>query len=324
MKHFLIPILHVCIICNIMLFLGCSDDKIEENKEFSVSPIIGDTEKIGLTITVNAGEPITFNFKGHPDLVVFYSGEKGHEYSKKDVGVSSSMLNFNATPQYGIIPGTLNVYLSTTFEGLSGDNKKNDSIAIVTAEWIDITEQCDLPTKSGENRDVSIILDEYIGENLTIAFNYLTTQNTQTQPKWTIAGLHVQNTLLDGNIEILKAKDLGFKPIDMLAEKNPYKDDGGQGTWDLRNIANDTNPFFVMPSSPVGAPLNNDWLISGPIELSGPATGIELKNLSSYEYSYLNPGVYVATFVAKYSNDISDKEVIRQFVVKVIETNSQT
>lgn len=317
---FIVPILSVFIL------IGC-ENPLKEDVLFNVTPKVDGKTVASETVNVSAGTPVIFNFSGNADFITFYSGETGHEYAKKDLfqipmeQVSSS-LEFDVKPQYGIIPNTLSVYLSTTMQGLLGNNKATDSVTIENEKWINITEQVNLPTKSNQKVSVSVPLNEYLGKKLTLAFHYKTDQNSATQPTWLLLNLRIKNALNSGEISEIPPTSMGFSAFDMLTD-TPYKNSGGSGIWNL--TVRKINKEIRMQSSPSGAPLNDDWLISNPILINSRAgdTGVVIKKMSidmdSYKYVFNKAGTYTVTFVARNANYKSTSELIKTVQVVVSE-----
>lgn len=317
--------INILIVLFVSTVMWSCEDPLKQQVNFNVNASTDAGAISGTTFNITAGTPVTFNFSGNPDFITFYSGEAGHEYDKRNLLETpaediTSLLKFNAKPQYGVIEGTLKVFLSTSFEGLRGNDKKADSLAIINNQWTDITSLCNLPTVSNGTVDLALPLNDYLGKKLTVAFQYKTDQNTTTQPTWIISGLLIENTIKSsGAISSIKASTMGFQVLDMLAATSPYKNTGGSGTWSLANIATEMR----MQSSPSGALFNNDWLISNPILVnSRPADlGVAIKKIAldvnSYTYAFKTPGTYVVTFLGRNENYKASSEVARQFTVTV-------
>lgn len=313
------------------VFWSCEND-LKQPVKFEVTASTASGALSGNAFSVAPGTPVKFNFTGDPDFITFFSGETGHEYSKRNlletpVNEITSTLKFTAKPQYGVIPGTLKVLLSTNFTGLIGmpvTNKKADSLAVAKEQWINITDACTLPTVSNGTADAAVPLNDYLGKKLTIAFRYKTDQNTGVQPTWIITNLKIENKTTSGAVSSLMAGTMGFKALDMLSTTTPYKNDGGAGFWDLRNVARTSpDPEIRVASSPIGSPINDDWAISNPILInSRPGdTGVGIKKLAidinTYTYTFNTAGTYVVTFVARNANYQASSEIVKEFTVTV-------
>lgn len=319
MKNKILTILIGCFV------LWSCEDALKQPVKFNVTASTDEGTISGDAFVVDSGKTITFNFTGDPDFITFYSGESGHEYVKRNLVETpaeeiTSTLKFNAKPQYGIIEGTLKVYLSTTFEGLRGYDKLTDSLAVIKNQWTDISASCNLPTLNNGTVDVALPLNDYMGKKLTVAFQYITNQNTSTQPTWIISGLQIENTLKSsGAVSAIKASNMGFQALDMLALTAPYKNTGGSGIWNLSNIATEIR----IQSSPSGSSINDDWVISNPLIINSRLTdkGVAIKKMSmdldAYNYTFNKKGKYIVTFLAKNANFESSNELIRQFEITV-------
>lgn len=302
---------------SVALLLFCSSCNKELKEPASIKVKISpDTESAvlhGDTTYVKAGTNVIFNFEGKHDFVTMYSGEPGHVYefrSRTKIGkeyISSSKLKFAITPMYGVIPNTMSVYLMPDFAGLNGKNYKLDSALITDTKWIDITEQCNLPTKSQSTSNVELDVAEYMENPICIAFRYETKQNKEVQPRWDIKGLAIQNEFKDGTSSEVASPSIAFTAFDFLNPANAYKINGGEGMWNLSKN-NLSEMLIQMPSSKAGASVNLDWLISVPMDLSSttPDKGVAIKDITErlpqYKYVYNRPGKYKVTFVANNVN----------------------
>lgn len=309
------------------IFVSC-EDELGKDVEFNVSANTPDNIWDKDTLVVNAGDTIDFHFSGNPDIISFYSGEAGHEYAMRNMTEYPadeiiSELAFSTMPQYGIIPGTLKVYLSTTFTGLLGNDKKADSLAIIKeGVWTDISDLCNLPTETNQTKQAKVSLQEYLGKQLTIAFLYETEINTSTQPTWVITDLQVVNIMKTGGSSAIRAGNLGFTPFDMYNQKTPYTNGTGSGVWNLSNISAATSTMRIQ-SSPSGNPLNQDWLICNPFKINKriPDTAVGVKsmpnNMEDYSYAYKKKGTYTVDFMASRVNYEHSSETVRELYIRV-------
>ena len=311
----------------VIMSLASCENELDRSVHFDVTASTSTGVLTGASFSLDAGTPVTFNFTGDPDFITFYSGETGHEFSKKDllevpVDEITSVLKFDNMPQYGTIPNSLKLYVSTDFTGITGKDKTGDSTMVVNHQWNEISTSANFSTASNTTNKTEINLNEYLGKKLTIAFKYDPQQNIATQPTWVLTDLLIENTLKSsGTTSQIKASAMGFTALDMVS-KTPYKNDGGSGVWDLRNIAKSPSVMRIQ-SSPSNQPINEDWLISYPVVInSRPAdTGVSIKKMSvdleSYEYTFNTPGTFIVTFVARNSNYEHYSEIVKDFTVTV-------
>lgn len=307
------------------LLSSCQDEMTRKvDLGASVSPLTEGLTFRGDTAVVKAGTDVVFQFSGDPDFISFFSGEPGRVYANIDRTavpvneIKQSNLAFKVKPEYGIIPNTLSVYLSDGFSGLKGNDFIADSTAISECNWKDITEQCNLPVKSGTEVDVNIDLLPYLGKEITVAFRYKTDQNKQSQPRWTMTGMNIETDFKDGTSGLLKAEAFAFTAIDFLNKDNdPYAAKGGEGRWDTRKVS-DLNPTIMIASSKADQPMNEDWLVSKPLFVNEttPDTGVAIKDiadvLAHFRYVYTKPGVYKVSFVASNGNYEAFSRVVRE------------
>ncbi len=328
MKNTILKSIVVCgFFTSFLLFAGCTNE-LDKELIFNFEIATAETQTVGDTLVIKKSLPLKFNLSGNYDFLSFYSGETGHEYAKHDIksyakdDINTSVLSFGAMPQYGTIAGTLRVFISESFQGLKLYNSKLDSTTIATHNWVEITEQCNLPTTSAQVLQTSLSLIEYCDKDISLAFLYKTNQNTASQPTWEIRDLKITNTLKNGAISVIKAVDLGFSALDMF---NLNGQTATNGVWNLNNIALITNPVMRIQSSPVGAVMNEDWLISTPSKINRrlPDTAVAIGDIATttetFSYKYSSAGVYNVTFVAKKANLENKSDNTKTLIVKVID-----
>lgn len=316
----------------IFLLIGWASCKNELDQKVSmdVRATAPDAEMDGDTLVIKLNQAVTFNITGNPDFITFYSGEAGHEYSRRNQTqtpvdeIESCNLNFTALAQYGLIPNTLKVFLSTSYEGMIGGNKEADSLRIEKTDWLDITAQCNLPTVSNGTANVSIPLKEYLGKELTVAFLYDPNQNTLAQPTWEMQNIKVANkSKLTGITSDLGAVALGFQAFNMYATGNTayVASPSTPGVWGIKS-----DITLRISSSPVANPIRKGWMISKSLILNSrmPDTGVGIKSMAdnpveTYGHYFEKTGTYTVTFIAKNANFEYSSEVKHELYIKVIE-----
>lgn len=321
-------IFYITLIC--FALLQSCDNELKQEVVFDVIPY-ADNAIIDENTVIKVNTPITFSLHGNPDFITFYSGELGRLYDGKDKfeiptdEIETSELNFENLAQYGrSIPGTLKVYLSTEFNGLLGNDKVKDSLAIENAEWIDITNQCNLAQVTQERKKTVLSLKDYLGKKLTIAFQYITSNSLDVQPTQEIIDLHISNLMKNKSVATINAISMGFSPIDLLSNTNPYIFTGNLPNWNTAFLTS-VPPRMRVQSSVAGSNLNNDWLISSPIKINfrEADVGMQIKNianpLDSYQYTYSEPGEYTVTFVARNMNYKYSSNIVKKIIIKIEE-----
>lgn len=307
------------------LLSSCQDEmtrKVELSA--SVSPSTEGVTFRGDTAVVKAGTDVIFQFKGDPDFISFFSGEPGHVYANIDrtavpvEEIQKSTLTFNAKPQYGIVTNTLSVLISDNFKGMKGNDFDADSLTLETTKWIDVTDQCNFPSKSGQEVSVEINLLPYIGKELTFALRYKPDQNKEVQPRWDLTGLNISTEFKDGTSGLLKAEAFAFTALDFKNKaNNPYAATGGNGRWDTRKVS-EVTPLILMGSTPKTEALNEDWLVSKPLFINEttPDLGVAIKDISDvlphFRYAYYKPGKYKVSFVASNGNYQAFSRIVKE------------
>jgi len=321
----------------ILTFLAGCEGALEEKVKFDLTVSSEGSSMIKDTVVVKKSTNVQFNFSGNPDFITFYSGEAGHEYSKKNLTESpvdeiNSKLEFSVKTQYGnvaTVEGSLKVYLSTEFSGLLKNNKQKDSVNVEQTAWVDITEVCGIPQKNGVTSGLlTLPLNDYLGKRLTLAFLYSPKNNTAAQPVWEIYNLKIVNSdkVTEETVGQVQAKDFGFTPLDMTALTDAYKTvtNNTEGVWNISNAGASTS-LIRIHSSGAGKALHKDWLISNPIIINArtPDSGEGIKTitgrLDSYTHQYSKTGVYTVTMIGRKDNFETSSEIIKEVVIKVID-----
>ena len=334
---------YILLLFSLVLITSCSNT-LDEKVKFDVDALVDDV--VVETVVVKKNQPVKFQFDGNSDFITFYSGEDGHDYDLKDknefnIEDISARLEFKAVAQYGDPLDIMKVFLSTKFPGLDKKNKDVDFTNLNNKEnWIDITDQCKLPKKANwENNEpvelTSISLDEYIDENVTIAFLYNPFNPKAVQSVYEIQDLKIITTNKKTGVESeIGASTMAFVPFDIQEyhkeDGKPYKvaqKPGEGGTWYLNKLS-EASSALRMPSSKApedGVSFNEDWLISNPQKMNTRITdkGVSLKTVhtavSEYTYVYENTGEYNVAFVATNANFDHHSRVIKRIKITVTE-----
>jgi hypothetical protein len=316
-----------------LLFFTACENGLEKNiTSFDVTAASVGSTWSGDTLIVKKATAVDFTFAGDADLITFFSGETDHKYSEDNLNrisenlISNSRLQFLNTPTDGIIPGTLKVYISTTFNGLVKNNKVLDSTAVVTHNWVDITDSCKLSSTSGIASSSVYSLKKYMNERLrlTVAFKYKTDQNTAVQPSWSIKDFKIVCKYTAGDSLLFRAVGMGFTPLDMYNYTTAYANSSSKaGSWNTGGFIASPSELKILKSD-VGTAMHEDWLISNPIVVNGrtPDTGLPVKPISNvvdnYQYKFSTAGVYTTSFLAQKVNYVSADKVLKNIIIKVI------
>ena len=244
--------------------------------------------------TFKVGEPVRFHFSGNPDFIIFYSGEKGNDYAYKDTDrITDSEMTFS--------------FSTTTTAGTAGN--PNPSHVPV----------CYSALLSG---DVNVT--EYFSDPETpLYFSF----------HWVVEPYDaaIKNGRTQWNIQATKFNGIAGESVSTLY-------DFADIHWQLVQAASfegatslpDINASRILFRSEFQPTVSREcWAVSGPIYRmdqinDGPDFGVGIKamaeaSLSSYAYTYTEPGDYEIAFVAANANVYGRKEVIRKVSVRIIE-----
>ena len=238
-----------------------------------------------------AGEPVTFTFEGDPDNIVFYSGEYGHNYEDRhNYGrVGTLYFDFTSYSRYGTyIPG-LEALVSTDFNGVYDLENVNK------ATWHELPAalpgDINIDNFPSGVMNINEFLEEKNGSvdpdaNIYIAFHYKDYQDEtrSSQSEWIIRSATLNIVSPDGEESL-------------LADMSTFK--WNEIPTDI-DVTSARIRFFdidkTVPST------SDDWTVSPAFSIGGiPAdTGVPVKgidtDISSYTYTYTEPGTYTAVF----------------------------
>lgn len=268
--------------------------------------------------TINVNDSVTFHFDGNADVITFYSGELGKEYSNKDRTNAEGLklqLTLGTRVLYGIQTDNLSLLCSSEFSGLY------NPAGIKEEEWIDITKKFTLsPTPPSLATTVTttsgpVDLTEYVVKDkpLYFAFKYKSDTSATTAlggRTWRVYAFDLEAVATDGVVSTIStAKTGGWISIDI---KNPAN------KWTIASAA----PFLFFAPGSTSPSL--DWVISAPFQptLVNPDKGTPIKAFlgripGEYKYVFKTAGNYKVTFIAKNVNGEGDKEVIKELDITV-------
>lgn len=289
--------------------------------------------------TYVAGDPVTFNFTGDIDNLLFYSGELGSEYRFKDrytvpvEDVKGAMLDIEYQALYGTA-GAMEVWISNKFAGLKGNDGEADRQTLKamypgmegwtrldyaegkSAAW---TEQFYSLTDSLDSK-----------QNFTLAFHWK--QNAFREPDGEKKYLTQRTYWINGEITLdidnvrampIDLSELSFNTVMMNEEAEPYLKNSGNGSI----VLNSTSADLVFQG--VGQKDSLDyaidaWAVSSPIDLNAVANdeGMVIKNqqnyLPSFSYTWNEPGTYNVAFVGTNSNYSDSSMILREMSVTIL------
>ncbi|RZK43150.1 MAG: DUF5017 domain-containing protein [Pedobacter sp.] len=266
--------------------------------------------------TVKVGEPVTFFISGNPDILSFWSGERTHVYSNQSVSSEKGVrqwVQFETQLGAGTQTNNLKLMASNDFSGTY------DAESIAKATWTDISSRVNWATSGTRVGSGQVsLLDFSTATNskpVYLAFHYLAPKNTIKPRRWTIVNLQVHNVLANGITTTFAPTLLSslFTDVDL---QNP------NFNWTI-------NSGMIMMDAPVGEETNENWAISGAIDLNRVGTadfantsdgllkGISDGAVTEYNYSFVTAGTYTVTFVGTNANLKDKKTVIKNIEITV-------
>lgn len=300
--------------------------------------------------TYFAGEPVKFDITGNVDNLMMYTGEIGSEYRYKDryevavEDVKSAELTLSIKGNYGSSIGGMTVYLSETFEGLDGSDAEKDR-EYINSLTTQMDDQENIPgwekvpyveTKKDDGKFVNVTVDisKYVG-HFAIAFHWHPSIYTTSGGESSARRTYRVNGEMDidlgtGTPQSLSLKDFGYTNF-MFGSwyESPYehdkKDDKGTFNSQVRYNDNSGMITFIGESSTVhpDEPINA-WVFSNPVSLNSvsndkPLVVKDMQNyISSYEYTWNEPGTYTVTFVGVNANYAGASKEIHEFKVTIL------
>jgi len=296
------------------IFLFSCEERILETAQFDVQTDSTSYKK---------GKAVIFNFKGNAHNIVFWSGEKGHNYTYKNRTVEQGVLQtvqFTSLAGAGTQNSNLAVMISSDFNGTY------DTTNIVKATWTDITSRAVLSSNATSGAGASTssgavnITDLGSADNKPVyfAFHYVSPSNTLIPRQWTISAFTVVNTLADGTANTVAANlaNAGFQGINV---RDPTHQ------WAFTPTVLNPTSMTIIPGG-VGAPVNDDWAISVPLKLNTvslvdygvPVISITtLSPPTSYSYLFTVAGTYKVTFYA-FNEDLNDTNgIVKELTITI-------
>ena len=271
-----------------------------------------------------AGEPVTFDFSGNPDYIVFYSGEDGSKYANKDrlrVEIESAELSYEILQQYTRVPyrnkETMSIFISESFNGDYSTIKEEDWQCLSGANGqLHLKVPLCADASGRETVADGIDLTAYKDKKFYLAFHYnaIAASDADTYPRVDVTSLVVSKKLKDGSTSTMNdpKSQFGFNyAFEAITKKTNFS-------------ASNTTLLF----QPTTDNLKSDvdvWAISQAIDLTAvsPDMGTPIKSLNmktqSYTYTYNEPGEYTATFVGSNSNAWNSKSMVKEIKILVKE-----
>lgn len=312
-----------------MLFAGCRQDNIVNGVEFRVT--------LDPDNTYVAGQPVTFNFSGDADFIVFYSGEKDHEYQYRDRSsfpagdVESLTLDMRYMASWGT-EGGLDIYVSSTFPGLDGNDGEKDRQTLRDMEAGGMQGWTKLDYREGASEtwtSQSYNLTPYV-EDFSIAFHWHPWTNGFSRSQRTYNMIGTFTHKIDGIDPVqTELKSLPFVSVVMNEqEKDPYMHDHRGDSTSIATVRFEDTRYDLNFQGCNQYFLDYEldwWVISSPHTFNNVPTdtGVPIKNvvteLRSYSYIFEKAGTYKVTFLGANSNFQGEARQERSFTLNILD-----
>ena len=305
----------------ISLIVGCEHDILDE-VEFYVN--------LDENNVYCSGEAITFNFVGNAENIVFYSGEKGHEYKYHDrysvpsESIEAATLKLKITGQYGTNRDVLDIWVTDKFVGLLGDDEEEDETRVselaesdMTQDWIEV---------EYNDKDGEVVIDSDIinlKDNFCIAFHWHPIYDEkQPQRHYKVEG-DISLSVKDIGESEIELRELDFTSVMMNEERGAYITGTKEGTIILDDSVFDI--YFKGAGAKLFEYALDGWAISRPRPLNKIANdkGITVKNtqntVTSYQYTWDEPGTYEVAFLVTNANHTGTSQIVKKMNITIID-----
>ena len=294
----------------------------------------------GGTNTFKAGQQVNFQFRGDVDYLTFFSGEEGADYDhifRTESEMKSLELSCTFKQQYNDVDywgkEIMQVAISTDFTG------DYTTEALRQATWMPISgneyNRLPVPTPlsaSAVETTGSIDLSSFVAANCPfyVAFIYHA-PGRATIPAANGNNHYINRPRIDVSNLMLKKVTAGGQVIEMTdairewAFRPVFLQSATQTNYQVNDNGLLFQPQKATADSSGREPDEEVWMVSQLIRPSQvdsdrgtPIQSVEAR-VSSYSYTYRNPGTYKATFVATNANMWNSASSVRQLTVIVKE-----
>lgn len=315
-----------------LFFSACEHESITTGLDFNIT--------LDSSNTYYAGQPVRFNIEGDVDNIIFYSGEFGSEYQYRDryslseEYVESAICDLEIRHRYGTAGTWLEVYITNSFDGLSGTDGEADRAAVAAMYeagmqgWTKVPYQDDSQPNANTNiTDIEVDLTDYL-DNFCMAVHWMPTRRESDgmQDTYFVNGDFSIN--FDGfdptTFDLASIIDVTVMMDESL---DPYYKNDGNGSIRL-NTAQDIN-FAGGVGTNFGSGSDHDcegWVFTAPISLNKISNdqAIVIKNIQNalpyYEYTWTEPGTYEVVFVGSTADYLNSGSEVRAFTINILDT----
>ena len=305
------------------------------------------------SLSVKAGTPVNFAFSGLADRIMFYSGEKGHEYVYSEKGRPADVsINFFSLYYNGVQRDCVTLKYSYDFKlEYDGYTVISDESDIKAATWHDVSSDFVLPPYiTNIDPEANLITDPYDSgtvdvsdwfsddnETVTFAFfyhvdkydaNYVdektgTVGNGRTW--YQLYTFLAQATFDDGSqTTLVELKEGDHTQLEII-HGDSYADEPDSQHC-KKNISSGGTTVIRMQATFKAADDRDAYIVTKPITrpCADPDEGLTVKGDSDiqptgYDYVFDTPGQYRVTFVGTVSTLYGEDKVVREFDLTVTE-----
>jgi hypothetical protein len=304
------------IVATLPLLIACTKDKIVEDPEFEVS--------LPAT-TFKVGEPVTFSFKGAPEVITFYSGEKGADYEFKNaerIYDATTSLSFHSAKYAGNNDNLVALKYSTNFNGVYEPD------AIRQATWVDITNRFHIPPINGTSAVMEFsnekdISDIFPNAETPVYFGwFFTTAENSNRTRFQIINFEVKGVVsADTSLSGVKYNQAsaGFQMV---------KGEGFQIQDHATTTPRVTSTAIIWDGVFANTSFKEGWAVSLPIYPAskinlGRDYGVGIKSvldspLKEYSTTYQSPGTYKAVFIASNVSIYGRKDIMKEVELTIV------
>lgn len=283
------------------------------------------------------GDPVVFDIKGNADIISFYSGEFGHDFSYRDkdritpatMNMSFDMKHTCSGDAQLLNPAIVPVSYSTDFNG------EYTLESMGAATWTDITsrfsfpaEDFHIPTKNGSivTSSKGVDIGDLYGESqdsiyIRFAYDVKAYDGTAKIGRTTVllSNFRVNGHTPFADIQMYSIKDMpwGFVKTESWASASDKCSlPGAQASLTLNCEWNPSAEHLIYA---IGGPIFKAEDVNSGVEPAIPIKSLQDPALTSYSYTFSKPGKYVVAFVAKNTNVYGKEELVRQLTITVLQ-----
>ena len=280
-------------------FISCVDNTVPA-VDFEVT-----TEKTSYKV----GDTITFNFKGNPDFISFYSGLSGFDYRHKERNhlEGTTQLQFTSYKQNGAQLNSLRLMVSTDFNGTYS------KLGLQSGTWTDITDRATLSNGTDNTASGIVNISDFVtlDKNVFVAFRKMDEKSATLKPnQWTIRSFNMDVKLADNSLyPIANLSNAGWLAVDSLTSAIK---------WSITSTA------LVCAGGALNSAANEDWVITKALsplnvapDVAIPVKWVDIKRTESFQYIYKNPGTYEVVFVTSNQNVYDSKKIEKTIMLTI-------